>query len=106
MRVTGLVNRGAGTAKKKKPTAESLREMFHKAGVEADVRVIPGRQIHDAAREAVKAGAEAVVAGGGDGTVRTVASVLVGGAIPLGVLPLGTLNHFATDLKIPSDLEA
>src|SRR6185312_11393676 len=80
MRVTVLVNRGSGTVKKKKLTAESLREMFQRAG------------------------AEAVVAGGGDGTVRGVAAVLIGGKIPLGVLPLGTLNHFASDLKIPNDL--
>ncbi|HEX3552291.1 MAG TPA: diacylglycerol kinase family protein [Thermoanaerobaculia bacterium] len=101
-----LVNRGSGTVKKKRLTVEGLREMFQKAGIEADVRLIPGGEIVDAARAAVKAGTEAVVAGGGDGTVRGVASVLAGGEVPLGVLPLGTLNHFATDLKIPSDLEA
>ena len=106
MRITVLVNRGSGTVKKKRLTAESLRETFEKAGAEADVRLLPGEQIVDAARAAVKAGAEAVVAGGGDGTVRGVASVLAGGEVPLGVLPLGTLNHFATDLKIPTDLEA
>ncbi len=106
MRITVLVNRGSGTVKKQQVTAEGLREMFQKTGTEADVRLLPGGQIVDAARAAVKAGAEAVVAGGGDGTVRGVASVLAGGEVPLGVLPLGTLNHFATDLKIPADLEA
>ncbi len=106
MRVTVLVNGRSGSVRKKKVTAESLREMFQKAGTEAEVRIIPGEEICDAAREAVKAGAEAVVAGGGDGTIRAVASVLAGGEVPLGVLPLGTLNHFATDLKIPIDVEA
>lgn len=106
MRVTVLVNRGSGTVKKGKLTAGSLLEMFRKAGVEADVRLISGRHMQAAAREAVKDGAEAVVAGGGDGTIRTVASVLIGGEVPLGVLPLGTLNHFASDLKISNKLEA
>ena len=106
MNVTVLVNRGSGTVKRKNLTAESLRELFHKAGTKADVRLIPGGEICDAARDAVKAGTGAVVAGGGDGTVRAVASVLVDGEVPLGVLPLGTLNHFASDLKIPTDLEA
>ena len=106
MRITVLVNRGSGTVKRERMTAESLREMFQKAGAEADVRLIPGEQVVDAARAAVKARVDAVVAGGGDGTIRGVASVLAGGEIPLGVLPLGTLNHFATNLKIPSDLEA
>ena len=106
MKITVLVNRRGGSVQQKGITAESLREMFQKAGTEADVQLIPGEKICDAARAAVKAGAGAVVAGGGDGTVRAVASVLIDGEVPLGVLPLGTLNHFAGDLKIPTDLEA
>jgi diacylglycerol kinase family enzyme len=106
MDVTVLVNRSAGTVIKGKITAESLREMFQKAGTRADVKLIPGDQILEAARAAVAAGTGAVIAGGGDGTIRSVASVLVGGEIPLGVLPLGTLNHFAGNLGIPEDLEA
>ena len=47
-----------------------------------------------------------VVAAGGDGTLNTVASVLAGTDIALGVLPMGTLNHFAKDLNIPLGLQA
>jgi len=46
-----------------------------------------------------------VMAGGGDGTINTVASYLIGTEKILGILPLGTLNHFAKDLRIPLDLE-
>jgi diacylglycerol kinase family enzyme len=46
-----------------------------------------------------------VVAGGGDGTVATIAARLVDADIALGVLPLGTRNHFARDLGIPLSLE-
>ena len=42
-----------------------------------------------------------VVAGGGDGTIGSVASALANTAATLGILPLGTLNHFAKDLGIP-----
>ena len=42
MNVTVLVNRGSGTVKKKHLTAESLRELFQKAGTGAEVRLIPG----------------------------------------------------------------
>jgi diacylglycerol kinase family enzyme len=46
-----------------------------------------------------------VVAAGGDGTMNAVASALIGTGTAMGVLPLGTLNHFAKDLKIPLELE-
>lgn len=78
--------------------------MFREAGVEAEVRLVSGDRLAETARAALASGAEALVAGGGDGTIRTVAGVLVGGNVPLGVLPVGTLNHFARDLGIPVEL--
>lgn len=45
-----------------------------------------------------------LVAGGGDGTLNAVASAIVGTDTVLGVLPVGTLNHFAKDARIPTDL--
>jgi diacylglycerol kinase family enzyme len=47
-----------------------------------------------------------LVAAGGDGTVSTVASVAAAHGLVLGILPLGTMNHFARDAGIPLDLEA
>src|SRR5262249_1860097 len=49
-------------------------------------------------------GVDAVVAAGGDGTVSTIAAALAGGDVPLAVLPLGTLNHFARDLGMPATI--
>ena len=45
-----------------------------------------------------------VVAAGGDGTVNVVARPLIGTTVPLGILPLGTMNHFAKDVGVPIDL--
>ncbi len=59
-----------------------------------------------AVRQALAQGCERVVAGGGDGTISAVASRLVGTGVQLGVLPLGTLNHFAKDLGVPLDTAA
>ena len=53
----------------------------------------------------VRSGSDIVVAAGGDGTVSAVASAVAGSEAVLGVLPLGTLNHFAKDAGIPLELE-
>jgi diacylglycerol kinase family enzyme len=105
-RIAAIINSEAGSVRAAGLDDESLRRLFQEAGVEADVHLIPGAQIETTARAALAAGAEALVAGGGDGTIRSVARILVGEDVPLGVLPVGTLNHFARDLGIPVDLPA
>jgi diacylglycerol kinase family enzyme len=86
--------------------AAHLMGLFETAGLA--VRIVPlesADKAADAVRAAIADGAEAVVAAGGDGTVSSVASALVGSDTPLGVLPMGTLNHFAKDLHLPLDLK-
>lgn len=56
------------------------------------------------AKQAANSHFDAIAAAGGDGTISAVAAALVGTTKPLGILPLGTLNHLARDLGIPSDL--
>jgi len=94
---------GHGTAPK---AGERLKEIFAEAGRDARITLATGgSEINAAMRRAVEAGCETLVAGGGDGTINSGASAVVGREIPLGVLPLGTLNHFAKDLGIPLDLD-
>ncbi len=86
------------------------REVENKLGAEglhATVHLVhSGEEISRTVDEALHQGASLVVAAGGDGTVSAVASKLAGGKVPLGVLPMGTLNHFAKDLGLPLDLDA
>jgi diacylglycerol kinase family enzyme len=87
-------------------SAKRLEEIFAVSGREARITVARGgEQLRSAVERAVREGCETLVAGGGDGTINTAASALVDGAIPLGVIPLGTLNHFAKDLGIPLELD-
>ncbi len=65
-----------------------------------------GDDIASLAANAVTAKREPIVAGGGDGTVNAVAGKLAGTDSVLGVLPMGTLNHFARDVGVPRSLEA
>jgi diacylglycerol kinase family enzyme len=103
--VTVIVNGGAGHGHDDSAAAE-LRAKLANAGLDAElVLAKDGEEMIDTARRALRHGAKLVVAGGGDGTINAVASVMVGSGVHFGVLPLGTLNHFAKDLGIPLDLD-
>ncbi len=56
------------------------------------------------AQRAVQQGFETVVAAGGDGTVNEVVNGLAGADVRFGILPVGTMNVFATELGISSNL--
>src|SRR5215213_2001881 len=100
-----ILNDSSGTGDKE-TARERLAELFSVGGVAARISLArSGEEIIELARSAVSEGCQPIVAGGGDGTINAVASVVVGTDHTLGVLPLGTLNHFAKDLHIPLDLD-
>ena len=83
-----------------------VRAVLHENGYDCTVtKVAAGADISAVATQAVRNGAALVVAGGGDGTLRAVAAALAGTGVAMGVLPVGTLNHFARDMEIPFDLD-
>jgi len=87
--------------------ARRLAELFGKAGAQAEVHPTRSpKEMRRLAEQLVAARAPLIVGGGGDGTVNAIASVVAGTETALGVLPLGTLNHFARDLGIPLTLDA
>lgn len=100
VRAVILVNGAAGSADAEAVVA--AEGVMRAAGV--DVRAVraPGAGLEAAAR-AHAAAADVLVAAGGDGTVNAVASACRACDRRLGVLPLGTLNHFAGDLGVPPD---
>lgn len=100
-----LVNRASGLASR---DGDALRDRLERAfaavGRAADIRLVAPAELADAARVARNTYG-AIVAAGGDGSVSAAAGVLAGTGTALGVLPCGTLNHFARDLGMPGGLE-
>jgi diacylglycerol kinase family enzyme len=104
--VVVIINAGAGQGHDHE-AADRLRGLLRATGLDAELVLADGGEaMIGAARRALEDGARLVVAGGGDGTINAVASVMVDSDVPFGVLPMGTLNHFAKDLGIPLELDA
>jgi diacylglycerol kinase family enzyme len=64
----------------------------------------PGDDLAACCRALIADGATCIAVAGGDGSVSAVATHLVGTDIPLGVIPAGTLNHFARDVGVGRDV--
>jgi len=108
MRVTAVINRSGGTVEGGDPElAESLAAAFAAVGVEAKIILAAPAALQAAFLSAAEEeGLDALIAGGGDGTVSLAAAVAVKAGLTLGLLPLGTLNHLARDAGIPHGLDA
>jgi len=103
-RVTVLLNRGGGAFAADPKLPKKVRKALRDAGVEGEIDLVSGRECAVRCRAIAERGDDMLVVGGGDGTVSAAASELVGTGTMLGILPLGTLNHFARDLGIPADV--
>lgn len=102
--ISVIFNERSGGAK---PDAgREIQSLFDRLG--RRVRLEPVRNPADLTARARHAAARhpVLVAAGGDGTVSAVAAVAVATGATLGVLPMGTLNHFAKDAGVPLDREA
>ena len=92
-----IVNEMSGSAES---SGKALDDAVQRAGLDARFLRVRGAEIVAATERAAADGCT-LVAAGGDGTVSSVASVAVRTNSTFGVIPLGTLNHFARDAGIP-----
>lgn len=106
MQVEVVVNCGAGSVDGDEVEAERQRvaDAFAPLGMEPRTAVVTGAALDSAVRAAAERGAEVVAVAGGDGSLGTAAAAVSDVGATLGVLPLGTFNHFARDLGIPLDV--
>jgi diacylglycerol kinase family enzyme len=84
---------------------DAVRDALAAAGVDARLHLVEDPSALDAEIEKALATRPAYfVAAGGDVTINAVAGHAIPAGVTLAVLPAGTLNHFARDLKLPTDL--
>ena len=106
MQVAVIVNPVAGLAKRPSAAAQRVAEaaaLVHRCGLRGDVWPTEGPGHGQAlARRALSSGADLVVAWGGDGTINEVASVMAGSDRPIGIVPCGSGNGLARELRLPS----
>ena len=105
-KVQVIINVRSGTPDKE-ATAERVSEYLASRGVRARVDLVRSPDdLPEAAASAAASDADIVVAGGGDGTIATIASAVLDTPKVLGVLPLGTFNYFAQRIGVPLDIDA
>lgn len=104
MRTPVILNEKAGTlAASQDIGATEIDAEFARAGRPVRTLVAPAGGLAPALRAAIAERPPVVFVGGGDGTLSLAAGLLADTGIALGPLPLGTLNHFAKDLGVPTD---
>ena len=99
-RVRVFLNAGSGMGQ---ATPEGICKLFAVHQCACEVTTL-SRELDLPALAASDPPATVWVAAGGDGTINCIAHAIGGTGRLMGVLPVGTLNHFAQDLKIPLGL--
>lgn len=100
-----ILNPKSGTAMTLGLTAETLQARFVAQGLNATIDADDTDDFDKRIAKAAAADADVVVSAGGDGTATALAGALVGSTKSLAVLPLGTANLLARDLRVPLDLD-
>jgi len=107
MRVQAIFNRDGGTFRTTdmEAYARHAEEVFAAAGHHLDCDIVESSDIEMVLRRcAERTDLDAMLAGGGDGTISAAAGLAWQSGMPLGIIPAGTMNLFARSLKIPLDI--
>jgi diacylglycerol kinase family enzyme len=103
MKTAVIYNSRAGSMLQRirKHFLKDIKDLFGENSIKAEFFDIASSDTVRILSSAASDGYDAVIAAGGDGTIRSIASYLAGSDIPLGIIPIGTLNHFARNNGIP-----
>ena len=107
MRIAVIINARAGTVLRMSPSAVTgrLSAIWTSLGLDAHIVLAEGKDMGRMVRRACRdSGVQAVVIGGGDGSLSRALKHVLGSGKPLGILPLGTMNYMARQIGMPFDL--
>ena len=107
MKMKAVFNRDGGTFRTTDMEAYSTKveEVFHAAGHDIEIACVSGDEMSDVLEKTARRDdLDAIIAGGGDGTISAAAAVAWKNGMPLGIVPAGTMNLFARSLKLPLDI--
>ena len=107
MKIHAVFNRDGGTFRSMDmgDWCRQATGIFSARGHDFSCDVVAGEEILDALEKASRrSDLDAILAGGGDGTVSAAAGICWREGMPLGVVPAGTMNLFARSLHMPLDL--
>lgn len=86
---------------------DAVLKLLRGAGVDAELVLSQSRaDAREHTRQAMASGCDTIFACGGDGTIHNVVQALAKSTVALAVLPMGTANALAHDLKLPLDVVA
>lgn len=108
MKFRAILNRDGGTLRTMDLDTFCARaeQVFADHGHRLECHVVAGKDVERELRSAADdPDVEAMIAGGGDGTISAAAAVAYRSGKALGVLPAGTMNLFARALGMPLDLD-
>jgi len=101
-----IIFNGSAGAQDGAAQLQQLKAICQEYELDTTLFVVPaGADISQMAKKVLHEKFEVIVAAGGDGTISAVAGELIGTTVLLGILPLGTRNHFAKDIQLPLDLK-
>jgi len=104
-----LLNRHSGTIRTMGEDAARalIEEAYAQDETRPEILMVSGPEVEETAKSAIASRRFArIIVGGGDGTVTSVAGLLAGSDIAMGILPLGTMNLQAKAIGMPADLGA
>jgi diacylglycerol kinase family enzyme len=107
MKIKAVLNREGGTFKTTdmQTYCETATRAFAAKGHDLVCDVVGGDEVVQSLEKASKeSDLDALLAGGGDGTISTAAGIAWEAGVPLGIIPAGTMNLFARSLKLPLDI--